>query len=114
MHQMEVSYGYTSNRTGDSHRRIRYPSCRCASLLALYLEEPPGDDGPCHRDLQNPELALGVKWGSGWNYKILFEVGAHQFPLYVLLGDYETIQEGMTGTLIWQEENMVEFIPDPE
>jgi len=63
---------------------------------------------------KTPELALGVKWGSGWNYKILFEVGAHQFPLYVLLGDYETIQEGMTGTLIWQEENMIEFIPDPE
>ena len=63
---------------------------------------------------KTPELALGVKWGSGWNYKILFEVGNHQFPLYVLQGDYETIQEGMTGTLIWQEENMVEFIPDPE
>lgn len=63
---------------------------------------------------KTPELALGAKWGSGWNYKILFEVGNAQFPLYVLQGDYETIQEGMTGTLIWQEENMVEFIPDPE
>ena len=63
---------------------------------------------------KTPELALGVKWGSNWNYKILFEVGNAQFPLYVLQGDYETIQEGMTGTLIWQEENMVEFIPDPE
>ena len=63
---------------------------------------------------KTPELALGVKWGSNWNYKILFEVGNHQFPLYVLQGDYETIQEGMTGTLIWQEENMIEFIPEPE
>lgn len=61
---------------------------------------------------KTPELALGAKWGSGWNYKILFEVGNHQFPLYVLQGDYETIQEGMTGTLIWQEENLVDFQPD--
>ncbi len=61
---------------------------------------------------KTPELALGVMWGSGWNYKILFEVGGHQFPLYVLQGDYETIQEGMTGMLIWQEQNMVDFQPD--
>lgn len=61
---------------------------------------------------RTPELALGVKWGSGWNYKILFEVGGHQFPLYVLQGDYETIQEGMSGMLIWQEENMISFTPD--
>lgn len=61
---------------------------------------------------KTPELALGVKWGSGWNYKILFEVGGHQFPLYVLKGDYETIQEGMTGMLIWQEQNLVDFRPD--
>lgn len=61
---------------------------------------------------RTPELGYGGKWSSGWNYKILFEVGSHTFPLYVLKSDYERLQEGMTGLLTWQEDNMLEFVPN--
>ena len=63
---------------------------------------------------KTPELAQGAgAWGNNnWNYKIQFRVGNAEFFLYVLLCDYETIQVGQTGTLIWQEQNLLEFTPD--
>ena len=63
---------------------------------------------------KTPELGYGGKWSSSWNYKIVFRVGGAEFPLYVLKSDYETIQEGMTGILIWQEENLLSFTPNEE
>lgn len=61
---------------------------------------------------KTPELGMGSRWSSGWNYRILFRVGNAEFSLYVLRSDYETITEGMTGILVWQEENMITFTPD--
>lgn len=63
---------------------------------------------------KTPELGFGGKWSSGWNYRAVFEVGNTLLTLYVLKSDYELLHEGMTGLLTWQEENMLEFVPDEQ
>lgn len=63
---------------------------------------------------KTPELGYGGKWSSGWNYRAVFSVGNTQLILYVLKSDYELLREGMTGLLTWQEENMLNFVPDKE
>ena len=63
---------------------------------------------------KTPELAIGsgMFGNNNWNYKVQFRVGGSEFFLYALKDDYDTLEPGMTGTLTWQEENMLDFIPD--
>lgn len=65
---------------------------------------------------KTPELAIGsgTFGNNNWNYKVVFESGPLQIEVYAIQQDYDQLEPGMTGTLTWQEENMLEFIPDKE
>ena len=65
---------------------------------------------------KTPELAIGsgTFGNNNWNYKVVFEAGSAEIVLYAIRQDYDLLEPGMTGTLTWQEENMLEFIPDKE
>jgi hypothetical protein len=63
---------------------------------------------------KTPELAIGsgTFGNNNWNYKVVFEAGSLQIELYAIRQDYDQLEPGMTGTLTWQEENMLDFVPD--
>ena len=65
---------------------------------------------------KTPELALGsgAFGNNNWNYKVQFRVGSAEFFLYALQCDYDVLEPGMTGTLVWQEENLISFTPNEE
>lgn len=47
-----------------------------------------------------------------WNYKVVFQVGNQELDLYVTQSQFPQLKEGLTGQLVWQKENLIEFIPD--
>lgn len=63
---------------------------------------------------KTPEVGHGGKWADNWSYRVRFEVGSVVLDLYVLRQEYEAIETGMTGLLTWQDQNMLEFIPDQQ
>ena len=63
---------------------------------------------------KTPELAMGAGafGNNNWNYKVVFEAGSVEIVLYAIRQDYDLLEPGMTGTLTWQKENLLEFVPD--
>ena len=63
---------------------------------------------------KTPELAIGSSTfgNNNWNYKVVFEAGSAEIVLYAIRQDYDLLEPGMTGTLTWQKENLLEFVPD--
>ena len=53
------------------------------------------------------------KYSSGWNYLVTFQVGNDIIELYVTEMEYQSLTEGTTGTLRWQNENLCHFEPEP-
>lgn len=51
------------------------------------------------------------KYSSGWNYLVTFQVGNDTIELYVSELEYRVLAEGTTGTLRWQNENLLCFDP---
>lgn len=51
------------------------------------------------------------KYSSGWNYLVTFQVGNDTIELYVTETDYQSLTEGLTGTIRWQNENLLHFDP---
>lgn len=53
------------------------------------------------------------KWSSGWNHLVTFQLGGGDaLELYVGELEYAALTEGLQGTLVWQNENMLEFDTD--
>lgn len=53
------------------------------------------------------------KNSSGWNYLVTFQVGNDTIELYVTEMEYQSLTEGTTGTIRWQNENLCQFEPEP-
>lgn len=51
------------------------------------------------------------KWSSGWNYLVTFQFGNDTIELYVSEMEYQSLAEGMSGLLRWQNENLCYFDP---
>lgn len=51
------------------------------------------------------------KWSSGWNYLVTFQAGNDTIELYVSEMEYQSLTEGMSGLLRWQNENLCHFDP---
>lgn len=55
----------------------------------------------------------GVRWSHSWNYLITFRFSdGDTLELYTTEAEYQTIQDGQTGTLFWDGNQLMEFIPD--
>lgn len=50
------------------------------------------------------------KWSSGWNYVVIFQLSDGEIlELYTGEQAYYALEDGLTGTLHWQEEDFREF-----
>lgn len=70
--------------------------------------------GPATVESHRVEVAkFGAKWSHGWNYLIIFRLSdGETLELYTTEGEYQTIQDGQSGTLLWDDNQLVEFIPN--
>ena len=51
------------------------------------------------------------RYSSGGNYLVTFQIGNDTIELYVSRPQYPELTEGTTGTLHWQQENLLSFEP---
>ena len=64
-------------------------------------------------------LELGVGGGAygadNWNRLVTFRLSdGTELELYAIREDYEQLEDGMTGQLTWQKENLLNFDPDSQ
>lgn len=90
-------------------------------LLALVVygitNRPKIVTGPATVEAHKVEHAkMGARWSSSWNYLILFRLSdGDTLELYATEAEYQTIEDGQAGTLFWDNNQLVEFIPhDPQ
>lgn len=62
-------------------------------------------------------LELGTGGGGygadNWNRLVTFRLtDGNELELYAIREDYEKLEDGMTGQLTWQKENLLHFDPD--
>ncbi len=59
---------------------------------------------------------VGAQWSSSWNYLITFRLSdGDTLVLYTTEAEYQSIRDGQSGTLFWDGNQLVEFIPhDPQ
>lgn len=58
---------------------------------------------------------VGSPWSRGWNYLIIFQLSdGDTLELYTTEAEYQTIEDGQTGTLFWDGNQLMDFIPDPQ
>lgn len=71
--------------------------------------------GPATVESHSVEVAkFGGKWSHGWNYLIHFRLSDGDIlELYTTEAEYQTIKDGQTGTLFWDDNQLMDFIPDP-
>lgn len=87
-------------------------------LLALVVygitNRPKVVTGPATVESHSVEHSkVGAQWSSSWNYLITFRLSdGDSLLLYTTEAEYQTIQDGQTGTLFWDDNQLVEFIPD--
>lgn len=87
-------------------------------LLALVAyaitNRPKVVTGPATVESHTVEVArFGGKWSHGWNYIIIFRLSdGDKLELYTTEAEYQTIKDEQTGTLFWDDNQLVEFIPD--
>ena len=56
---------------------------------------------------------VGCQYSSGWLYMVTFRFSdGDTLELYTLRSDYETIQDGQHGTVFWDGDQLMDFIPD--
>lgn len=56
---------------------------------------------------------VGVRWSHSWNYLIIFRLSdGDTLELYTTEAEYQTIEDGQTGTLFWDGNQLMDFIPD--
>ena len=86
--------------------------------LAVYgiTNRPKILTGPATVDSHNVETArFGGRWSHGWNYLVTFRLSdGDTLELYTTEAEYLTIEDGQTGTLFWDDNQLVDFIPDQE
>lgn len=84
--------------------------------LAVYgiFSRPKVLTGPATVESHNLETAkFGSAWSHGWNYMIRFRLAdGESLELYVTLEEYQTIEDGQTGMLSWDRDQLMDFIPD--
>lgn len=56
---------------------------------------------------------VGARWSRGWNYLITFRLSdGDTLELYTTEAEYQTIKDGQTGTLFWDGNQLMDFVPD--
>lgn len=84
--------------------------------LAVYAvtNRPKIVTGPATVESHSVEHSkVGARWSSSWNYLITFRLSdGDPLVLYTTEAEYQTIEDGQTGTLLWDGNQLVEFIPD--
>ena len=70
--------------------------------------------GPATVESHSVEHAkIGVQWSHSWNYLITFRLSdGDTLLLYTTEAEYQTIEDGQSGTLFWDGNQLVDFIPD--
>lgn len=70
--------------------------------------------GPATVESHSVEVAkYGAKWSHGWNYLIIFRLSdGETLELYTTQMEYETIKDGQHGMLSWDDNQLMDFIPD--
>ena len=70
--------------------------------------------GPATVQTKNVEFgSSGGLWSSSWNYLVTFVFSdGEELQLYTTEAEYAALEEGRTGTLFWDQKQMVEFISD--
>lgn len=63
------------------------------------------------RRAEYAKVAAG-RYSNNFNYRVTFQVGNQILDLYVSQEEFPQLKEGCTGTVTWQYENLVEFVPD--
>ena len=60
------------------------------------------------------ELAKwGGRWSDNWNRLITFQLkDGSELELYVSQAEYQTIEDGQTGQITWEEDTLIHFDPD--
>lgn len=87
-------------------------------ILALIVygivNRPKVITGPAAVESHKVEVAkFGGKWSHGWNYLIIFRLSdGETLELNTTQAEYQTIKDGQRGTLLWDDNQLVEFIPD--
>lgn len=61
------------------------------------------------------ELGIGGgMYGNNWNRLVTFRLSdGSELELYAVREDYELLEDGTSGQLTWQKENLIHFDPDP-
>ncbi len=60
------------------------------------------------------ELGIGGgMYGDNWNRLLTFRLSdGTELELYAIREDYEKLEDGISGQLTWQKENLLNFDPD--
>lgn len=101
-----------------SEQTIFYLIIFATPLLGLLVygivNRPKIVSGPATVDSHKVEHAkYGTRWSHSWNYLITFRFSdGDTLELYTTEAEYQTIKDGQTGTLFWDGNQLMDFIPD--
>lgn len=85
-----------------------------ALLVYAITNRPKIITGPATVESHKIEHAkVGAAWSRSWNYLIIFRLSdGDTLELYTTEAEYQTIRDGQTGTVFWDKNQLMEFIPD--
>lgn len=85
-----------------------------ALLVYAITSRPKIVTGPATVDSHKLEYSkAGGRWSHNWNYLIIFRLSdGDTLELYTTEAEYQTIQDGQTGMLFWDGNQLMDFVPD--
>ena len=85
-----------------------------ALIVYGILNRPKVLTGPATVDSHRVEHAkYGGIWSHSWNYLVTFRFSdGDTLELHTTLAEYQTLEDGQHGTLSWDGNQLMDFIPD--